>query len=148
MCAAPGKLGKPLTLLQVLHTRSCSGVGMHFLHFLAACYLVFSLERDSISAALASLPPLKTSVALQLGALLVTIFLLRTESLPWRASRFAIAHLCSHLQMVMGAPMGTLCRPRPHRPLPAAGSWARRSGATATTSSAFWPRQSWRSRRG
>jgi len=52
---------------QVLHTRSCSGVGMHFLHFLTACYLVFSLEHQSIAAALASLPPLKTSVALQLG---------------------------------------------------------------------------------
>lgn len=53
--------------LQVLHTRSCSGVGMHFLHFLAACYMVFSLEHESIAAALAFLPPLKTSVALQLG---------------------------------------------------------------------------------
>jgi len=53
--------------VQVLHTRSCSGVGMHFLHFLTACYLVFSLEHQSIAAALASLPPLKTSVALQLG---------------------------------------------------------------------------------
>ena len=40
---------------------------MHFLHFLTACYLVFSLEHQSIAAALASLPPLKTSVALQLG---------------------------------------------------------------------------------
>ena len=54
-------------MMQVLHTRSCSGVGMHFLHFLTACYLVFSLEHQSIAAALASLPPLKTSVALQLG---------------------------------------------------------------------------------
>ena len=59
--------GKQLMCLQVLHTRSCSGVGMHFLHFLTACYLVFSLEHQSIAAALASLPPLKTSVALQLG---------------------------------------------------------------------------------
>ena len=42
-------------------------MGMHFLHFLTACYLVFSLEHQSIAAALASLPPLKTSVALQLG---------------------------------------------------------------------------------
>ena len=42
-------------------------MGMHFLHFLAACYMVFSLEYDSIAAALTSLPPLKTSVALQLG---------------------------------------------------------------------------------
>ena len=56
-------------LLQVLHTRSCSGVGMHFLHFLSACYMVFSLEYESIAAALASLPPLKTSIALQLGEL-------------------------------------------------------------------------------
>ena len=55
--------------MQVLHTRSCSRVGKHFLHFLTACYLVFSLECESISAALQLLPPLKSSVGLQLGAL-------------------------------------------------------------------------------
>jgi hypothetical protein len=52
---------------QVLHTRSCTGVGMHFLHFLTACYLVFSLECQSISSALNTLPPLKSSATVQLG---------------------------------------------------------------------------------
>lgn len=54
-------------LVQVLHTRSCTGVGMHFLHFLTACYLVFSLECQSISSALGTLPPLKSSATVQLG---------------------------------------------------------------------------------
>lgn len=52
---------------QVLHTRSCTGVGMHFLHFLTACYLVFSLECQSISGALNTLPPLKSSATVQQG---------------------------------------------------------------------------------
>ena len=51
----------------MLHTRSCTGVGMHFLHFLTACYLVFSLECQSISGALNTLPPLKSSATVQQG---------------------------------------------------------------------------------
>ena len=42
-------------------------MGMHFLHFLTACYLVFSLDCQSISAALAALPPLKSSVTVHMG---------------------------------------------------------------------------------
>jgi hypothetical protein len=40
---------------------------MHFLHFLTACYLVFSLECQNISSALNTLPPLKSSATVQLG---------------------------------------------------------------------------------
>lgn len=42
---------------QVLHTRSCSGMGMHFVRFLVACYLAFNMDYSSVTLALASLPP-------------------------------------------------------------------------------------------
>lgn len=43
--------------LQVLHTRSCSGMGLHFVRFLVACYLCFNMDYSSVTLALASLPP-------------------------------------------------------------------------------------------
>ncbi|KAK9846020.1 hypothetical protein WJX81_008599 [Elliptochloris bilobata] len=42
----------------VLHTRTCTGLGMQFVRFLAACYLSFNMETNSVTAALAKLPPL------------------------------------------------------------------------------------------
>ena len=43
---------------QVLHTRSRSGLGMHFIRFLAACYLVFNMDFGNVTKALESLPPI------------------------------------------------------------------------------------------
>ena len=43
---------------QVLHTRSCTGLGMQFVRFLTACYLTFNMDSSTVTAALASLPPL------------------------------------------------------------------------------------------
>lgn len=43
--------------VQVLHTRSCSGMGLHFVRFLVACYLSFNMDYSSVTLALASLPP-------------------------------------------------------------------------------------------
>lgn len=45
-------------MLQVLHTRSCSGLGQHFVRFLAACYLCFNMDHSSVTLAMASLAPL------------------------------------------------------------------------------------------
>lgn len=42
---------------QVLHTRSCSGVGLQFVRFLAACYLTFNMDFETVHKALISLPP-------------------------------------------------------------------------------------------
>eukprot|EP00884_Botryococcus_braunii_P013188 jgi/Botrbrau1/21870/Bobra.0249s0001.1 len=42
----------------VLHTRSCSGMGMHVLRFLAAAYLTFNMDFGNVGSALASLPKL------------------------------------------------------------------------------------------
>lgn len=44
--------------LQVLHTRSCSGTGMPFVRFLAACYLTFNMDSQSVAKALENLPAL------------------------------------------------------------------------------------------
>ena len=43
---------------QVLHTRSCTGLGMQFVRFLTACYLTFNMDSSTVTAALAALPPL------------------------------------------------------------------------------------------
>lgn len=44
--------------LQVLHTRSCSGTGMPFVRFLAACYLTFNMDAQTVEKALETLPVL------------------------------------------------------------------------------------------
>ena len=46
--------------LQVLHTRSRSGTGLHFVRFLAACYLTFNMDCDSVAKAQETLPTLPT----------------------------------------------------------------------------------------
>lgn len=43
---------------QVLHTRSCSGTGMSFVRFLAACYLTFNMDCLTVAKALETLPAL------------------------------------------------------------------------------------------
>lgn len=43
---------------QVLHTRSCSGTGMSFVRFLAACYLTFNMDCLTVAKALETLPVL------------------------------------------------------------------------------------------
>jgi hypothetical protein len=43
--------------MQVLHTRSCSGQGLHFVRFLAACYLAFNMDYSSVTLAMAAMPP-------------------------------------------------------------------------------------------
>ncbi len=45
-------------LPQVLHTRSCSGLGQHFVRFLAACYLCFNMDHSSVTLAMASMSPI------------------------------------------------------------------------------------------
>ncbi len=59
MSAAPARAqaGAPPPL-QVLHTRSFTGVGMQFLQLLSAFYLVYSLDAASVSAALSTMPPI------------------------------------------------------------------------------------------
>ena len=47
-----------LAAIQVLHTRSCSGMGTYFMRFLAACYLCFNMDYNTVLMALASLPPI------------------------------------------------------------------------------------------
>lgn len=42
----------------MLHTRSFSGTGQSFLHFLAACYLTFTLEHANVIDAWVTLPPI------------------------------------------------------------------------------------------
>ncbi|KAA6416552.1 MAG: hypothetical protein FRX49_13477 [Trebouxia sp. A1-2] len=42
----------------VLHTRSCSGTGMSFVRFLAACYLTFNMDCLTVAKALETLPAL------------------------------------------------------------------------------------------
>lgn len=42
----------------MLHTRSCTGLGMQFVRFLAACYLVYNMDKNTVTAALASMKPL------------------------------------------------------------------------------------------
>ena len=49
---------KMLAAIQVLHTRSCSGMGTYFMRFLAACYLCFNMDYNTVLMALASLPPI------------------------------------------------------------------------------------------
>lgn len=49
--------------MQVLHTRSRSGIGLHFVRFLAACYLVFSLDYANVTKALDSIPPILSQKA-------------------------------------------------------------------------------------
>ena len=49
---------KVLAAIQVLHTRSCSGMGTYFVRFLAACYLCFNMDYNTVLMALASLPPI------------------------------------------------------------------------------------------
>lgn len=44
--------------MQVLHTRSCSGTGMSFVRFLAACYLTFNMDCLTVAKALETLPAL------------------------------------------------------------------------------------------
>jgi len=44
----------------VLHTRSCTGLGMQFVRFLAACYLAFNMDFGTVTSALASLPLLRS----------------------------------------------------------------------------------------
>ena len=46
--------------LQVLHTRSRSGTGLNFVRFLAACYLTFNMDCDSVAKAQETLPTLPT----------------------------------------------------------------------------------------
>lgn len=48
----------PKLHLQVLHTRSCSGTGMPFVRFLAACYLTFNMDAQTVEKALEALPVL------------------------------------------------------------------------------------------
>ena len=43
--------------MQVLHCRSCSGMGASSVRFLAACYLCFNMDHNTVLLALASLPP-------------------------------------------------------------------------------------------
>lgn len=57
--AAHGSPPKPH--MQVLHSRSCSGVGLYFVRFLAACYLTFNMDHGSVDQAMHSLPPLPPS---------------------------------------------------------------------------------------
>ena len=44
--------------MKVLHTRSCSGEGLLFVRFLAACYLAFNMDYSSVTLAMASMPPI------------------------------------------------------------------------------------------
>ena len=56
------ELGEQIILqcanLQVLHTRSCSGTGMSFVRFLAACYLTFNMDAQTVDKGLEALPVL------------------------------------------------------------------------------------------
>ena len=62
-CKAECKLqhmqqGTSCVATQVLHTRSCSGTGMSFVRFLAACYLTFNMDCLTVAKALETLPAL------------------------------------------------------------------------------------------
>ena len=50
--------GTSCVATQVLHTRSCSGTGMSFVRFLAACYLTFNMDCLTVAKALETLPAL------------------------------------------------------------------------------------------
>lgn len=65
---------------QVLHTRSCSGMGLHFVRFLVACYLSFNMDYSSVTLALASLPPTMPPRRLTSGALTLLYYIFPADT--------------------------------------------------------------------
>jgi len=72
-----------VTTTQVLHTRSCSGTGMSFVRFLAACYLTFNMDCLTVAKALETLPALpllrQSTLAPGQKALTVRVYLHHTS---------------------------------------------------------------------
>ncbi len=59
----------------MLHTRTFSGTGQSFLHFLAACYLTFTLQHPTVLDAWVTLPPITGAVA-DTGGMLASLGML------------------------------------------------------------------------